>query len=197
MQRRVTLVCVIALVGGVGPAVIDCGGDASGTSGGIANEAGDAATDEAESTASGDSGGGTIGCRDPGPTGGIGGTSGVLLTATYDGQIQATWQNQGDKTFFLSGCGSVQSLRCKGTGWTEQNVFTACDSVAVEVRAGATFTETLAAAQSGSYYVTGPYGLGCSPGKSLYTAGCASFLSVNSTVFTVPGPDGSDGVGDR
>ncbi len=134
-----------------------------------------------------------FGCSVSG-TGGGSGTPGVALSATYDGQVRATWQDQTNQSLFLAGCGTVQLWRCKGTSWNEQKALTTCSSVEVEVAAGATYSDpdSLPAALAGWYFVSGSYGLGCTPGKALYSAGCATFLTASSDVIFVPAAAGSD-----
>jgi len=179
-------------------------GGVTGTSGGSPVASGGAATGGSQSIGDGDGGAVALGgspeagetelpCHMPG-TGGSSGTMAVALSATYDGQVRATWENQTGQSLFLAGCGTVQLWRCKGTSWNEQNAYTICNSVAVEVAAGATYSETdsLPTTQGGWYFVSGSYGLGCTPGSGLYTAGCATFQTVNSNVFVVPMAGGSD-----
>jgi hypothetical protein len=62
------------------------------------------------------------------------------------------------------------------------------------VAAGVTYSDpdSLPAALAGWYFVSGSYGLGCTPGSGLYTAGCATLLTASSDAFFVPAAGGSD-----
>ncbi len=215
----------MALVGGAGTAGIGCGrslrvpqadsgktdgnlassGGVAGTGGGSPVASGGAAAGGSQSMGAGDGGavapggssgaGGTVlPCAAPG-TGGDTGTPGVALSATYDGQIRATWMNQTSQSLFLAGCGTVRLYWCRGTDWNQMNAFTICSSAAAEVAAHATYSESLPATVGGWYFVDGPYALGCTPGDGLYTAGCATLQSASSNVFFVPAASGTDAGG--
>jgi hypothetical protein len=132
--------------------------------------------------------------------GGIDGSQGdVLLVAGYDGQVHATWQNQTRQSIFLAGCGTVQWSRLEGTTWVNHGGFVVCgwEGTAVEVAPGASYTETqsFARAESGRYRVSGQYGVGCTPGLGLSSAGCASFFTATSNEFVVSATAGTGGTG--
>lgn len=129
------------------------------------------------------------------PGGSDGSPAGVHLIATYDGQLHATWQNQTSASIFLYGCGTVQWSRLEGTVWTDPQAFVLCgwEGIAVEVAAGATFTETqsFAWAEPGRYRLSGRYGVACTPGLGLSSAGCAAFATATSDELVLGG--GGDG----
>jgi hypothetical protein len=130
-----------------------------------------------------------------------GSPSGVLLTSTYDGQVHATWQNQTSQSIFLAGCGTVEWSRLEGADWVNHGGFVMCvwEGVAVEVAAGATYTETqgFARAEAGRYQLSGQYGVGCTPGLALSKAGCTAFFTATSNEFVVlaTGRGGGAGAG--
>ena len=142
----------------------------------------------------------------PNPSGGstaLGGSGGspggVLLIATYDGQVHATWQNQTSQSIFLDGCGTVEWSRLEGSAWVNHGAFVVCawEGIAVEVAAGATYTETesFARAEAGRYRLSGRYGVGCTPGLGLSSAGCTAFFTATSNEFVVPATGGTGGAG--
>jgi hypothetical protein len=150
--------------------------------------------------------GGSLGGGGTAPTGGssaVGGSGGspggVLLVATYDGQVHATWQNQTSQSIFLGGCGTVEWSRLEGSDWVNHGAFIICawEGIAVEVAAGATYTESqsFARAEAARYRLSGRYGVGCTPGLGLSSAGCTAFFTATSNEFVVPATGGSGGAG--
>jgi hypothetical protein len=135
--------------------------------------------------------GGRIGTGGSLAAGGSGGSAGgVVLTASYDEQsVHATWQNHTEQSIFLAGCGTVQWSRFDGTVWSDGAPFMVCswEGVAVEVAAGATFTENESGPPGGAgrYRLSGRYGVGCTPGVGLTAAGCTAFATVTSNEFVV------------
>jgi hypothetical protein len=121
----------------------------------------------------------------------------VLLTATYDGQVHATWRNQTSQSIFLAGCGTVQWSRFEGSAWVEHGGFVMCgwEGIAVEVAAGASYTETQSfpKGESGRYRLSGRYGVGCSPGVGLTQAGCTAFFTATSNEVEVSATAGTGG----
>jgi hypothetical protein len=157
-------------------------------------------------TSMGTGGGGSPGGGGTAPTGGNsasggsgGSLGGVLLIATYDGQVHATWQNQTSQSIFLYGCGTVEWSRLEGSAWVDHGAFVVCgwEGIAVEVAAGATYTETesFTQAEDGRYRLSGRYGVGCTPGLGLSNAGCTAFSTATSNEFVVPATGGSGGAG--
>ena len=148
--------------------------------------------------------GGTGGAGGGGTTamGGNGGTpSGVVLTASYDGKIQGTWQNFTSQSIFLRGCGTVDWSRIEGSSWVVHGAFVTCswEGVAIEVAAGGSFTESWSGTPTtpitaGTYRLSGPYGVGCTPGLGLTQAGCSAMPQVTSNELVIPG-DGGTGSG--
>ena len=144
--------------------------------------------------------GGTIPTGGTSAVGGSGGSpGGVLLVATYDGQVHATWQNQTSQSIFLYGCGTVEWSQLEGADWVNHGAFVVCgwEGVAVEVAAGATYTETqsFARAEAGRYRLSGRYGVGCTPGLGLSNAGCTAFFTATSNEFVVSATGGTGGAG--
>jgi hypothetical protein len=137
------------------------------------------------------------GSGSPSSTGGTPG--GVLLTATYDGQVHATWQNHTGESIFLYGCGTVEWSRLEGADWVNHGAFVMCgwEGIAVEVAAGTTYTETesFARAEAGRYRLSGRYGVGCTPGLGLSQAGCTAISTATSNEFVVPATAGTGGTG--
>jgi hypothetical protein len=135
-----------------------------------------------------------------GSGGSLDGGSGVSLTAGYDdSKFHATWHNQTGESIFLGGCGTVEWSRLEGTSWVNHGGFMVCspEGPAVEVAAGATYTDDASFSQPGSgrYRLTGRYGVGCTPGLALSNAGCASIFTVTSNEFMVSGGRGGGGDG--
>ena len=144
--------------------------------------------------------GGTVATGGNSAIGGSGGSpGGVLLIATYDGQVHATWQNQTSQSVFLDGCGTVEWSRLEGSAWVNHGAFMVCawEGIAVEVAAGATYTETesFAPAEAGRYRLSGRYGVGCTPGLGLSSAGCATFFIATSNEFVAPATGGGGDAG--
>jgi hypothetical protein len=144
--------------------------------------------------------GGTVATGGTPAAGGSGGSpGGVVLIATYDGQVHATWQNQTSQSIFLYGCGTVEWSRLEGSAWVNHGAFILCawEGIAVEVAAGTTYTETesFAGAEAGRYRLSGRYGVGCTPGLGLSSAGCTAFFEATSNEFVVPATGGSGGAG--
>ena len=144
--------------------------------------------------------GGTVPTGGNSAAGGSGGSpGGVLLIATYDGQVHATWQNQTSQSIFLYGCGTVEWSRLEGSAWVNHGAFVVCawEGIAVDVAAGATYTETesLAPVVAGRYRLSGRYGVGCTPGLGLSSAGCTTFFTATSNEFVVPATGGTGGAG--
>jgi hypothetical protein len=144
--------------------------------------------------------GGTVATGGNSAIGGSGGSpDGVLLIATYDGQVHATWQNQTSQSVFLGGCGTVEWSRLEGSAWVNHGAFVVCawEGIAVEVAAGAIYTETesFAPVEAGRYRLSGRYGVGCTPGLGLSSAGCATFFTATSNEFVAPATGGSGDAG--
>ena len=144
--------------------------------------------------------GGTVATGGSTALGGSGGSQGgVLLTATYDGEAHATWQNQTSQSIFLGGCGTVEWSRLEGSTWVNHGAFVVCawEGIAVEVAAGGIFTETrgFGQAEAGRYRLSGRYGVGCTPGLGLSSAGCTAFFTATSNEFVVPASGGTGGTG--
>lgn len=159
-------------------------------SGGVVSTGGHAALGGSVGTGGTTSAGGSSAA-----TGGAAG--GVLLTATYDGQVHATWRNQTSQSIFLAGCGTVQWSRFEGSDWVDHGGFVVCgwEGIAVEVAAGASYTETQSfpKGESGRYRLSGRYGVGCTPGVGLTNAGCTAFFTVTSNEVEVSATAGTGG----
>ena len=152
------------------------------------------------SAALGGSTGGTVPTGGNSAVGGSGGSpGGVVLIATYDGQVHATWQNQTSQSIFLHGCGTVEWSRLEGLAWVNHGTFVVCgwEGIAIEVATGATFTETesFAQAEAGRYRLSGGYGVGCTPGLGLSRAGCTTFFTATSNELVVPATGGGGDAG--
>ena len=144
--------------------------------------------------------GGTVATGGNSAAGGNAGSpGGVLLSAVYDGQVHATWQNQTSQSIFLYGCGTVEWSRLEGADWVNHGAFVMCvwEGTAVEVAAGATYTETesFAPGIAGRYRLSGRYGVGCTPGLGLSAAGCTTFSTATSNEFVVPATGGGGDAG--
>jgi hypothetical protein len=130
-------------------------------------------------------------------TGGSGGTpNGVLLTARYDGTLQATWQNQTSQSIFLRGCGTVGWSRLEGADWVDYGSFIMCgtEGVGIEVLAGSSYTDPYTKPgtwnQAGSYRLYGDYSVGCTSGLPLSKAGCSASVHVTSNELVIVGDAG-------
>jgi hypothetical protein len=170
-----------------------------GGSGGNSGSAGSPATG-GSSALGGSSAAGGAGRGGSTSGGGSGGTlSGVILTASYDGKIHATWQNRTSQSIFLNGCGTVNWSRLESSGWVSYGAFVSCavEGVAIEVLAGASFAEDGLVSKAGTYRLSGAYGVGCTPGLGLSKAGCSSTFQATSNEFviSIDGGTGSDGGG--
>jgi hypothetical protein len=180
--------------GGTGPAPSGgavTGGIATTALGGGPGLGGALSTGGHSATGNGGSAGGSGGSLDGG--------SGVSLTVVYDSRVHATWRNQTGQSIFLNGCGTVEWSRLEGGAWVNRGGFMVCTSegVAVEVAAGATYTdnESLPQTDAGRYRLTGRYGVGCTPGLELSNAGCTSVFTATSNEFTLSGLGGRGGGG--
>jgi hypothetical protein len=216
MRSWVGILCVLALAGGSEIVTGGCGRSAgvsrhdAGAPPDTVISSGGLATGGSTSTATGAGGsaalGGSPGGGGRSPTGGNsaaggngGSLGGVLLIATYDGQVHATWQNQTSQSIFLGGCGTVEWSRFEGSAWVNHGPFVVCawEGIAVEVAAGASYTETqsFARAEAGRYRLSGRYGVGCTPGLGLSGAGCTAFFTATSNELAVPATGGTGGAG--
>jgi hypothetical protein len=146
--------------------------------------------------------GGAVGTGGSVSTGGSsaatgGAAGGVLLTATYDGQVHATWSNRTSQSIFLAGCGTVEWSRFEGSVWVDHGGFVMCgwEGIAVEVAAGASYTETQSfpKGESGRYRLSGKYGVGCTPGAGLSKADCTAFFTATSNEVEVSATTGTGG----
>lgn len=159
-------------------------------SGGVSSTGGTAALGGALGSGGAVSTGGSSTATD-GPSGG------VLLTATYDGQVHATWNNQTSQSIFLAGCGTVEWSRFEGSAWVDHGVFVICgwEGTAVEVAAGKTYPETQSfpRGEAGRYRLSGRYGVGCTPGLALSKAGCTAFFTATSNEVEVSATAGTGG----
>ncbi len=125
-------------------------------------------------------------------TGGTAGGSGsVVLTASYDGQVRASWYNGTDRSVFLPGCATVELWQLQASGWVNLGPGVACtwEGVAVEVPAGQTHLDPYGGAprDAGTYRLGGKYGVGCTPGVALSQAGCVAMLEATSNELVLPG----------
>lgn len=112
----------------------------------------------------------------------------VVLTATYDGEVHGVWQNGTSQSIFLRGCTTVDYSELVDAEWIEMGGFAQCtwEGVAVEVPAGQTYEDpTAGTLGAGTYVLSGPYGVGCSPGVAMSEAGCTSSSNVESNVLVV------------
>jgi len=114
--------------------------------------------------------------------------AGVVLTIVVDdGSIgpYALWYNGTDESIFLRGCSTVDAWYQEDGEWVEYGALANCamETEIVELNAGASQSEILPAAPErgdGVWRLTGPYGVGCTPGNLFGEADCDETFEVTS-----------------
>ncbi|PIX97228.1 MAG: hypothetical protein COZ24_06460, partial [Hydrogenophilales bacterium CG_4_10_14_3_um_filter_63_21] len=113
--------------------------------------------------------------------------------------ITAVVKNDTADSIFLGGC-SVYSWEHEVNGsWVNQGPDKVCvwEGVAVEVKAGGTYSETLYQNTDGTYRLAAGYGIGCTAGKPMSQAGCTAsgvaesdpFKAKNCKMLGMPNPN--------
>jgi hypothetical protein len=161
------------------------------------------------SAAGGSPKGGSSGTGGSSQTGdaGVGGVT-LIASVTSDGQLGVLWQNQGQVSIFLYGCGTANAWKKNGSDWVNRGAGAECvwEGISPEVRPGATFPESglaygipaLTIGGPGTYRLQGKYGVGCTnPELGQSKAGCTAFYDAISNEVTLTAvPDaGSGGTG--
>jgi eight-cysteine-cluster-containing protein len=101
--------------------------------------------------------------------------------------IAASLVNNTLDSIFLSGCSVLSWERLENGTWTNQGPDKVCfwEGFASELKAGATYSESLSTRGVGTWRLSAGYGIGCDPGKPLSQANCKVSTTVTSAAFTV------------
>jgi hypothetical protein len=102
-------------------------------------------------------------------------------------KVAASLVNNLSESAFLPGCSAFSWQKQVSGSWVDQGPDKVCfwEGYAFELKAGATFAESLLPKGAGTFRLSASYGLGCTPGKPLSQASCKSTHKTVSEAFTV------------
>jgi hypothetical protein len=108
-------------------------------------------------------------------------------TYAWGKTVQATLTNGTAASVFLGGCGAFAVERKESGVWVDKGTTVDCawEGNAQEVKANGLLTEGVYPYPGGTWRIRADYGLGCSPGKPLSSAGCTSFDKAFSPAFVL------------
>jgi hypothetical protein len=116
----------------------------------------------------------------------------VTVTTNQSGyhameSVNAMLTNNTQDSVFLPGCSAFALEKEVSGAWVAKGPTKVCvwEGVAQQVKAGATFAESLGTLDAGTWRVVASYSVGCKPGQPLSQAGCLSSATVESTPFKV------------
>jgi hypothetical protein len=101
--------------------------------------------------------------------------------------VSASVVNNTLDSIFLPGCSVFSWEKDVGGSWVNQGPDKVCfwEGYGKEVKAGATFAETLGKQQAGTWRLSVTYSVGCKAGLPLSQAGCSASYTVKSDPFKV------------
>jgi hypothetical protein len=101
--------------------------------------------------------------------------------------VKATLTNGTAASVFLGGCGAYAVEREEGGIWVDKGTTVDCvwEGYAKEVKPGTSYTESVYPSPAATYRIRADYGLGCTAGKPLSSAGCSSFAKAHSAAFVL------------